>query len=136
LCQVLRDTRRAQGRVRAGGVGPDGPAQLVSLQSRLGGEQAADLVAGQRNLVVLAREWRLFGGGGDGDGGAGEHGQGHPPMSGGPAAKGAVLQVKQVGQLIAAAFLGRSRHAVAVDHGQDLPVPPLPNSARTSGSAL
>jgi hypothetical protein len=63
-----------------------------------GGEQVGDLVAGQRDLPGWGWLAGVLGGGGDGEEGGGEHGQGHPPVPGGPAAD---LVLVQAGQALA-----------------------------------
>jgi hypothetical protein len=60
------------------------------------GEEAGDLVAGQRDLPGWVRGAEGFEGGGDGEDG-GEHGQGDPPVPGGPAAD---LMLVQAGEAL------------------------------------
>ena len=62
------------------------------------GEEAGDLVAGQRDLPDWVRGAEGFEGGGDGEDGGGEHGQGDPPVPGGPAAD---LMLVQAGEALA-----------------------------------
>ena len=51
-----------------------------------GGQEAGDLVAGERDLVVRSTAALVLAGGGDGQERQCEHGQGGPPVPGGPAA--------------------------------------------------
>jgi hypothetical protein len=62
------------------------------------GEEVGDLVAGQRDLPGWVWVPGVFGGGGDGEEGAGEHGQRCPPVPGGPAAD---LVLVESGQALA-----------------------------------
>jgi hypothetical protein len=55
-------------------------------------EEAGDFVAGQRDLPGWAGVVSAFGCGGDGQEGAGEHGEGDPPVPGGPAADLVLVQ--------------------------------------------
>ena len=69
---------------------PGGPSQAVPgvahwLDDQLG-EQGGDLVAGERDLPGGCWTAGVLGGGGDGEEGEREHGQGGPPVPGGPAA--------------------------------------------------
>ena len=80
---------------------PGGPSQAVPgvpgwLDDQRA-EQRGDLVAGKRDLIVW---WRMgvFGGGGEGEECQGEHGQGGPPVPGGPAAD---LMLVQAGEALA-----------------------------------
>ena len=63
-----------------------------------GGGQAGDLVAGQRYLARWPGATGVLGGCGDGKECAGEHGQGDPPVPGGPAPD---LVFVQAGQALA-----------------------------------
>ena len=56
------------------------------------GEEAGDFVAGQRDLPGWAGGAGPFGGSCDGQEGAGEHGEGDPPVPGGPAADLVLVQ--------------------------------------------
>jgi len=66
--------------------GPVHPVAGVVCGAGQGGEQVGDLVAGQRGLAGRGRAAGVLGGGGDGEEGGGEHGQGDPPVPGGPPA--------------------------------------------------
>src|SRR5215467_5222979 len=59
------------------------------------GEQVGDLVAGQRDLVCRSGAVCVLEGGGDGEGCGGEHGEGDPPVPGGPAAGLVLVQAGQ-----------------------------------------
>ena len=78
---------------------PVGPAEPVPEVAQWpddqGGEEVADLVAGQRDLAVGRRAAGVLGGGGDGQERGGEHGQGDPAVPGVPAAD---LMLVQAGQ--------------------------------------
>ena len=71
--------------VRVVACGPDGRA----------GEQVGDLVAGQGDLVRRPEAVGVLGGCGDGKGRGGEHGEGDPPVPGGPAADLVLIQAGQ-----------------------------------------
>src|ERR1700685_3980721 len=78
---------------------PVGPAEAVpGVVARWGshcGEEVGDLVASQRDLP--GRGWGAggFDGGGDGEDGGAGHGQGDPPVPGGPAAQLVLIQAGQ-----------------------------------------
>jgi hypothetical protein len=63
-----------------------------------GGEQAGDLVAGERDLSWWRGPAGVFGGGGDGEEGQRDHGEGDPAVPGGP---GADLVLIEPGQALA-----------------------------------
>src|SRR5271170_2638295 len=56
------------------------------------GEEVGDLVAGQRDLPGRVRGTEGFECGSDGEDGGGEHGEGDPPVPGGPAADLVLVQ--------------------------------------------
>src|SRR6266545_445316 len=95
---------------------PGGPAQPVRQAVFCWGEQAGDLVAGQQNQVWRVWAAGAFEGGGDGEARGGEHGQGDPPVPGGPAAD---LMFIQAGQALAGleVLLDRPAEPGDVDHG-------------------
>jgi hypothetical protein len=59
------------------------------------GEEVGDLVAGQRDQFRRAGVAGVLEGGGDGQDGGGEHGEGDPPVPGGPAADLVLIQAGQ-----------------------------------------
>ncbi len=95
---------------------PGGPAQPVRQAVFCWGEQAGDLVAGQQNQVWRVWAAGAFEGGGDGEARGGEHGQGDPPVPGGPAAD---LMFIQAGQALAGleVLLDRPAEPGDVDQG-------------------
>jgi hypothetical protein len=88
---------------------PVWPSDRVSVVVRVldgeAGEEVGDLVAGQRDLPGGGRGVEGFEGGSDGEDGGGEHGEGDPPVPGGPAAD---LVLVQAGDALAGleVFLG------------------------------
>jgi hypothetical protein len=60
-----------------------------------GGEEVGDLVPGQRDLVLWRDAAGALGSGCDGEDGGGKHGQGDPPVPGGPAADLVLVQAGQ-----------------------------------------
>jgi hypothetical protein len=76
---------------RPGGPVPPVPGAVGRFAGQVG-EEVGDLVAGQLDLPSGTWVSSVFGGGCDGQEGAGEHGEGDPPVPGGPAADLVVVQ--------------------------------------------
>src|ERR1041384_1726002 len=84
----------AFGSGRAGG-GAGGGGGTAATGTSGGGGQVGDLVAGQRDLVCRSGAVCVLEGAGDREGCGGEHGEGDPPVPGGPAAGLVLVQAGQ-----------------------------------------